>query len=62
MTYLDKLTQRAAHLKPGIYRTTVAHDADCPRLLGVGPCSCNPDISTTRMNRAQRRAKSRRRS
>lgn len=63
MPYYEKLMKRAAKLdRGGVYGATIKHDADCPFLAGTGPCTCDAIVEIKRMNRAQRRAKSRRRS
>jgi hypothetical protein len=63
MSYYNKLVKMTTDLEPGgIYQAVIRHDAGCPYLLGVGPCSCDATIETTRMNRKARRAKNRRRS
>jgi len=48
MGYIDKIMAalEAGQLKPGeVTHVGIAHDEDCPKLRGDGPCICEPDIA-----------------
>jgi len=43
--YIDKVLALPKPPVGTLQHVIVAHDADCPKYLGTGPCQCDPDVS-----------------
>ena len=53
LSYLSRAIAAAlGHEQRGVVEVYVAHDQDCPRLIG-GECACVPDITAVRTDGAR---------